>query len=141
MIKVKQKKLKYKTITHMWLSAIKNNKIFWWKYLHSRKASIIETKEDQRYLLENLVEFNNKSRPKNKEDKDKKRDTSENTYALYEGWKLTINAFKSETFPLKPTKGKGLKILTPKQALQRLPIALAQVYACNTSENLLNEIR
>ena len=39
------------------------------------------------------------------------------------------------------TKGKGLKILTPKQMLQRLPIALAQVKACNNSENLLNEIR
>ena len=35
----------------------------------------------------------------------------------------------------------GLKILTPKQMLQRLPIALAQVKASNTSENLLNEIR
>ena len=30
---------------------------------------------------------------------------------------------------------------TPKQMLQRLPIALAQVKAGNTSENLLNEIR
>ena len=39
------------------------------------------------------------------------------------------------------TKGKGLKILTPKQMLQRLPIALAQVKASNNSENLLNEIR
>ena len=37
--------------------------------------------------------------------------------------------------------GKGLKILTTKQMLQRLPIALAQVKAGNTSENLLNEIR
>ena len=34
-----------------------------------------------------------------------------------------------------------LKILTPKQILQRLPIALAQVNAGNNSENLLNEIR
>ena len=34
-----------------------------------------------------------------------------------------------------------LKILTPKQILQRLPIALAQVKAGNNSENLLNEIR
>ena len=34
-----------------------------------------------------------------------------------------------------------LKILTPKQMLQRLPIALAQVKAHNRSENLLNEIR
>ena len=39
------------------------------------------------------------------------------------------------------TKGTGLKILTPKQMLQRLPIALAQVKAGNNSENLLNEIR
>ena len=36
---------------------------------------------------------------------------------------------------------KGLKILTPKQLLQRLPIALAQVKAGNNSENLLNQIR
>ena len=34
---------------------------------------------------------------------------------------------------------KQLKILTPKQMLQRLSIALAQVKASNTSENLLNE--
>ena len=32
-------------------------------------------------------------------------------------------------------------MLTPKQMLQRLPIALAQVQGGNTSENLLNEIR
>ena len=36
---------------------------------------------------------------------------------------------------------KRLKILTPKQMLQRLPIALTQVKAGNTSENLLNEMR
>ena len=35
----------------------------------------------------------------------------------------------------------GLKILTPKQMLQRLPIALAQVKVCNRSQNLLNKIR
>ena len=39
------------------------------------------------------------------------------------------------------TKGKDLKILTPKQMLQWLPIALTQVKAGNNSENLLNEIR
>ena len=39
------------------------------------------------------------------------------------------------------TEGKGLKILTPKQVLQRLPIAVAQVKAGNNSENLLNEIK
>ena len=39
------------------------------------------------------------------------------------------------------TEGKGLKILTPKQMLERLPIVLAQVKAGNNSESLLNEIR
>ena len=39
------------------------------------------------------------------------------------------------------TKGTGLRILTPKQMLQRLPIALAHVKAGNNSERLLNEIR
>ena len=33
------------------------------------------------------------------------------------------------------------EILTPKQMLQRLPIALAQVKAGNNSEVLINEIR
>ena len=38
------------------------------------------------------------------------------------------------------TEGKGLKILTPKQMLKRLPIALAQVKAGNNLESSLNEI-
>ena len=42
---------------------------------------------------------------------------------------------------LKATKETRLKILTPKQTLQRLPIALAQVNSGDNSENLLNEIR
>ena len=41
----------------------------------------------------------------------------------------------------KQAKRRGLKILTPKEILQRLPIALAQVKAGNNSESLLNEIR
>ena len=46
----------------------------------------------------------------------------------------------SEAEP-KTTKGTGLKILTPKQVLQRLPITLAQLKTGNNSENLLNKIR
>ena len=38
-------------------------------------------------------------------------------------------------------KQKELKILTPKQILQRLPIVLAQIKAGNNSERLLNEIK
>ena len=61
---------------------------------------------------------------------------------------MFLNGFKSKIFLTKST-GKSilntdnfkLKILTPKQMLQRLPIALAKVKAGNISENLLNEIR
>ena len=41
----------------------------------------------------------------------------------------------------KEQEGTGLKILTPNQMLQRLPIALVQIKAGNNSESLLNEIR
>ena len=43
-------------------------------------------------------------------------------------------------FPIKETKGKRFKILTPKQILQRLPILPIQVRAGNTSKNLLSDI-
>ena len=45
-----------------------------------------------------------------------------------------------ELFPLKPSQGKGLKILTPKQMIQRSTIALVQLKVGSTSENVLNEI-
>ena len=70
-----------------------------------------------------------------------KRNVLNTAKDLYECRELVISTFKSGLFPLKSTTGTGLKILTPKQMLQRLPIALAQVKAGNNSESLLNEIR
>ena len=55
---------------------------------------------------------------------------------FYDDYSLMMSEAK-----VKATKGAGLKILSSKQRLQRLPIALAQVKAGNNSENLLNEIR
>ena len=40
----------------------------------------------------------------------------------------------------KTIHGKGIKILTPKEVFQRLPIALAEVKSGDMSQNLLNEI-
>ena len=61
---------------------------------------------------------------------------------------MVLNGFKSKIFLTKSTAtgilntdNSKLKILTSKQMLERLPIALAQVKAGNNSENLLNEIR
>ena len=65
---------------------------------------------------------------------------------LYKGRNKAIKFFDDYSSMMseaksKATKGTGLKILTPKQMLQRLPIALAQVKAGNNSESLLNEIK
>ena len=69
---------------------------------------------------------------------------------FYNSREEVINFFRDYTEMLsdanynaksKANEGTGLKILTPKQMLQRLPIALAQVKAGNNSESLLNEIR
>ena len=58
---------------------------------------------------------------------------------FYDDYSLMASEAKNKA--KNKTSGKGLKILTPKQMLQRLPIALAQVKAGNNSESLLNEIR
>ena len=47
---------------------------------------------------------------------------------------MSKNIYKSK-------QGTGLKILTPKQMLQILPIVLAQIKAGNNSESSLNQIR
>ena len=73
--------------------------------------------------------------------------------ALLKGREIIFKAFESGIF-LKPEqlkqseqslftskKGTEIKILTPKQMLQRLLIAPAQVKAGNNSKSLLNEIR
>ena len=55
-----------------------------------------------------------------------------------------IDFFRDYSFLLSEAKynakhGKGLKILSPKQTLLRLPTVLAQVKANNTSKNLLHK--
>ena len=69
-------------------------------------------------------------------------------HSFSESREILLDRFDSKLFLIK-CEGTGfsnfdrskLKILTPKQMLQRLPIALAQVKAGNNSESLLNEIR
>ena len=80
---------------------------------------------------------------------EKKSYTIKNVRNLYDSREKIINLLsdnvkiRSEAIyksKQNETKGKGLKILTPKQMLQRLPIVLAQVKAGNNSESLLNVI-
>ena len=98
-------------------------------------------KELQNILKLTLNEIS-KGRFKSKEQKI----ALENIKLLYESQKAAIKLFNEYSSIASETKhkvkyGKGLKILSPEQVLQRLAIALAQEKAGNTSENLLNEIR
>ena len=69
-------------------------------------------------------------------------------YKFCEAREVLLDDFENRIFLIK-SKGSGLvntnqsklKILTSKQMLQRLPKALAQVHAGNSSKSLLNEIR
>ena len=81
-------------------------------------------------------------------EKEEKEIASDNLYKFYSAREMIFDGFKSKILSIK-YKGSGilnadrfkLKLLRPKQMLQRLPIALTQVKAGNNSENLLNEIR
>ena len=74
------------------------------------------------------------------------REARINIENLYNARKAAIDSFEEYTSRTSEArrqtkKETGLKILAPKQMLQRLPIALAQISAGNNSESLLNEIR
>ena len=67
--------------------------------------------------------------------------TNENVDKFLKGRQKVLNGFESNICNKGTTHGTGLKILNPKQMLQRLLKALAQVEVGNTSEKLINEIR
>ena len=65
-----------------------------------------------------------------------------NVINFIEGYSSMIfEAKRKASEKLKEQEGTGLNILTPKELLQKLPIALVQVKTGNNSENLSNEIR
>ena len=64
---------------------------------------------DQKSMLEKMVEFSNKSKPKTKEGKDKKQNTFDGINSLNDGGELTLDALRSGIFLIKATEGKGLK--------------------------------
>ena len=78
--------------------------------------------------------------------KSEKQQSSLNSIKLlYESQENPIKLFNDYSSIISKDKYKTkyaevIKISTPKQMVQRLPIALAQVNSGNTSKNLLNEI-
>ena len=112
-------------------------------FIYNAKITLGKASEDQSSLLVEIASFKKKTKPQNLEKKQEKKDILKNLYALFEGREKIIDAFEGRIFKIK-IEGSGfseklldysnLKILTPKQMLQRLTIAVAQVKAGSTSE-------
>ena len=111
------------------------------------KTTLQQIEKQQKDFKKELNEITSEN-PKHKSDD--QLYIIENIKNLYNSRQKVINLlndyskFRSEAIykgKQNETKGTGLKILTPKQALRRFPIALAQVKAGKNSENLLNKIR
>ena len=108
----------------LYLAEIKNNQQKFKYYLGEIKKGAKKSKEQKNtiYNIEMLYKVRNEA------------------IKFYDDYSLMMSEAKSKA-KQNETKETGLKILTPKEMLQRLSIALAQVKAGTNSENLLNEIR
>ena len=106
-----------------------------------------EIEEDQKKLKSNLGQITSGD-PEHKEDYQK--DAIKNAKNLYNS-RQKVNDLFNDNIKIRSeaiykskqgeTTGAWLKILAPKQMLQRLSIALAQVITGKNSKILLNEIR
>ena len=94
-------------------------------------------------FLRYFNKLKSKTKPQNLESKKLKEDVLNSARTLLKGIEMLDKALESVIFlnPGELKKGTALKVLTHKQMLQRVPIALAQIKAGNNSESLLNEIR
>ena len=113
-------------------------KIF--KKIRSSEIMLEKEKENQNEFKSSLTKIRTVKRKL-----DEQKSELDNIETLFNLWHEVIKVYDGYSSLISETKpasfhGKGLKILTPKQMLQRLSIALAQGKAGNTSENLLNEI-
>ena len=129
------------------------NNVSFYGYMHSKELfhaiknnqiKFSEAKNKQNEFLNKLNNIKTGKKTTNQ------KEVINNITRFYNSREEVINAFRDYIELLSDanydakqneTKGKRLKILTPKQMLQTLPIAFAQVKADNNSEILLNEIR
>ena len=96
--------------------------------------------------LQNIFKSNLNSKSRGRFKSDEQKMALKNIALLYEPREPVIKLFNDYSSIMSEAKcklkhGEELKILNPKQMLQRFLIALAQAKAGHTSENLINEIR
>ena len=124
-------------------SSIYNNAKSIFDMIKNKKISLSHAEENQANLRSNLADIkvgrkNNSAQKKVIKNVENFRDSQQ---AVIDFCKDCSSMLIDAPYDAKQQKGEGLKILTPKQMLQILPIAFAQVKAGNNSESLLNEFR
>ena len=121
--------------------------MYTYNQLKNGEKILQQLEEERKYFKKDLNEVTSEN-PKHKSEKQSY--TIKNVKNLCNSKQKIINLL-NDNAKIRPeaiykskqnkTTETGLKILTLKQMLQRLPVALAQVKVGNNSESLLNEIR
>ena len=114
------------------------------KSIHNDDIPLESVENEQKKLKEELG-YIKQGYPKSRSEQ--QQNSIDNIENLYNSRQEVVKMFNdyvrnmSRNIYDSKQEGTELKILTPKQMLQRLPIALAQIKASNNSQSLLNEIR
>ena len=99
--------------------------IYFAKNTFAGKITLDNVNKDQANLVTEFITRNNRTKQRTREYLQKKN-TYESMKTLFARARAMIpNAFKSGIFPIPPTEGTEIKILTPKQMLHILPIVFA----------------
>ena len=121
--------------------------MYTYNQLKKGEKTLQQVEEEQKHFKKDLNEI---KLGNSKHKSEKQLYTIKNVKNLYDSRQEIINLLndyseiRSEAIyksKQNETKGTGLKTLTLKQMLQRLPIAHGQIKAGNNSKHLLNEIR
>ena len=114
------------------------------KSIHNGDTPLESAENEQKKLKEELG-YIKQGNPKYRSEE--QQNTIDNIENLYNSRQEVVKMFNdyarnmSRNIYDSKQEGTGLKILTPKQMLQRLPISLAQIKPGNNSQILLNKIR
>ena len=122
------------------ISWIDNTELF--KKISNDVTSRYNKNKDSFELLsiQNFLDNINNEHIKNKNDAREELKKLKNNVKSGE-FKVTVKELERAIFGYEESSGSGLKILTNKQMLNRLPILLAQIQAGNNSSKLKNEAR
>ena len=95
---VDREKLVYETKTDTYVFRIFRTIRTFGEDIYNGKITLEGANESQANLVEEIEKFNNKTKPKKKENKEKKDIVNKNFYNFYNGREMVLNTFKSKKF-------------------------------------------